>query len=99
MTSHIRTVYILFVFTCLSASFSIDDVEWDEDLDAIPFRLYHNRTRQGFLDPDRRDVLAKLKGKHILMVGDHLMRNHYLNLAYFLTTGHWRSPTPHNERY
>jgi len=38
-----------------------------------------------------------LNGKSILFIGDSLTRYQYLNLVYFLASGAWSSPFPHNE--
>ena len=44
-----------------------------------------------------RVIEKHLHGKSILLIGDSLTRYQYLNLVYFLATGQWSSPIPHNE--
>jgi len=44
-----------------------------------------------------RVIEKHLYGKSILFIGDSLTRYQYLNLVYFLATGEWSSPFPHNE--
>lgn len=47
---------------------------------------------------DLRFARACLTRKSILLIGDSLTRYQYLSLVYFLATGSWSSPVPHNER-
>ena len=44
-----------------------------------------------------RVIENHLHGKSILLIRDSLTRYQYLNLRYFLGTGQWSSPIPHNE--
>jgi len=44
-----------------------------------------------------RVIEKHLHGRSILLIGDSLTRYQYLNLVYFLATGQWSSPIPHNE--
>ena len=71
------------------------------DLTVLPFKMFLNLSSQcphTHIAIDWRQARRHWKGKHILFIGDSLTRYQYLNLAYFMTTGHWRSPCPWNEK-
>lgn len=52
------------------------------------------RFRTDSLGADRHKALACLQGRHIVLVGDSVMRYEYLNLAKWVETGSWLGPEP-----
>ena len=77
---------------------------WQEDPESLRIRLRKSgvgcsshQSSDDFISLQHDKVLSGLSGRHVLMIGDSMMRYQYLNLAYYLSSGKWRSPSPPNE--
>ena len=77
---------------------------WQEDPESLRIRLRKSgvgcsshQSSDDFISLQHDKVLSGLSGRHVLMIGDSMMRYQYLNLAYYLSSGKWRSQSPPNE--